>query len=312
MRRCMTQPYEYDTIIRTRFHMPRTSLPQDQNITCDIELDTLLDQIFQVRSFDFRDYKKASLKRRLKKRLDFNQILTYPEYAEFLNQHPEEYEKLFATLLINVTEFFRDPEAWSIIEKDVLPEIISRKVKGNSIRIWSAACASGEEAYTIGILLLEKLGDASSDFEIKIYATDIDEDTLSQARSGIYPEEKVKMISPAIIEKYFTKEDDIYRINQSVRQLISFGRLDLTADAPIPNVDLLVCRNVLMYFNNNLQNKQIHKFNFAVRNGGHIFLGKSEGILLGSKLYKVVDNRWKVYQKISGAGDQEPIKKLLY
>ena len=283
--------------------MPKNSLPQDQNIASDSGLDRLLDQIFYKRNFDFRDYKKASLKRRLKKRLDANHIQSYAEYSEFLNQHPYEYEMLFATLLINVTEFFRDPEAWDVIEKEVLPQLISRKTKGDCIKIWSAACASGEEAYTIGMLLAEQLGDALSDFEIKIFATDIDDDALAQARKGIYPQEKVKMISPVLLEKYFTKEDDMYRINRSIRKLILFGRLDLTADAPISAVDLLVCRNVLMYFNNNLQNKLIHKFIFAVKKEGNIFFGKSEGLLLGSRQFKVIDNRWKVYQKIGDTGD---------
>ncbi len=265
--------------------------------TDDGELDALLEQIFRERKFDFRDYKRPSLKRRIKKRLDANQILTYSEYAKFLDEHPDEYVKLFDTLLINVTEFFRDPEAWEVIDREVLPDILSKKEKGDCIRIWSSGCASGEEPYSIGILLAESLGDSISDYEIKIYATDIDENTLTEARKGVYKSDKLTMIGPERLKNYFTHEEGGYKISRSIRQMVSFGRQDLTSDSPISQLDLLVCRNVLMYFNNNLQNRLMHRFRFAINNGSYVFLGKSEGILMGSKLFKTIDSKWKIYRK---------------
>lgn len=266
--------------------------------TDDGELDALLEQIFRERKFDFRDYKRPSLKRRIKKRLDANQILTYSEYAKFLDEHPDEYVKLFDTLLINVTEFFRDPDAWEVIEREVLPDILSKKEKGDSIRIWSSGCASGEEPYSIGILLAESFGDSISDYEIKIYATDIDENALTEARKGVYKSEKLTMIGPERLKNYFTHEEGGYKISRSIRQMVSFGRQDLTSDSPISQLDLLVCRNVLMYFNNNLQNRLMHRFRFAINNGSYVFLGKSEGILMGSKLFKTIDSKWKIYRKV--------------
>ena len=264
----------------------------------DGELGALLDQLFRKRKFDFRDYKRASLKRRIKKRLDANQVPSYAEYGKFLGEHPEEYAKLFDTLLINVTEFFRDPEAWEVIEKIVLPDIISKKAPGASIRIWSAGCASGEEPFTIGILLAESLGDAIDDYEIRIYATDIDESALAEARKGMYKSEKLVVIRPERLQKFFTVEHDGYKISRSIRQMVSFGRQDLTTDAPISQLDLLVCRNVLMYFNGSLQDRVVHRFGFAVNPGGYIFLGKSEGILMGSKQFKPIDSTWKIYKKV--------------
>lgn len=275
----------------------------------DGELEALLDTMFRARNFDFRDYKKASLKRRLQKRLDAHHIRSYEEYTRFLEAHPEEYDRLFDTLLINVTEFFRDPEAWGIVQREVLPVIVSKKRKGSSIRIWSAACATGEEPYTIGILLAEYLGDEICDFEIKIYATDVDDSALTEARKGWYPPEKLKMLSAERLEKYFTREDDGYRISRSIRQLVSFGRLDLTADPPLSQLDLLVCRNVLMYFNSTLQARLMHRFSFAVAPEGYLFLGKSEGITLGSRQFKTVDGKWKIYQKISDPQAADHLKK---
>ncbi|HMK47881.1 MAG TPA: protein-glutamate O-methyltransferase CheR [Methanocella sp.] len=281
--------------------MPETGKTgDDADINNDLELEALLDKVFSDRNFDFRDYKKASVKRRIRKRMDVNHISSYIEYAEFLQSHPGEYLRLFNTLLINVTEFFRDPEAWKIIEKDVLPDILSKKRKGDCIRVWSAACSSGEEPFTIGILLAEALGSEFDDFEIRIYATDIDDDVLVLARKGIYAAEKLSMIGPEILRNYFMVEDNEYRISRSIRQMVSFGRQDLTMDAPISQLDLLICRNVLMYFNSNLQNRLMHRFDFAVRDGGYIFLGKSEGTLIGSKLFRTVDNKWKIYQKNTG------------
>ena len=264
----------------------------------DGELGALLDQLLRERKFDFRDYKRASLKRRIKKRLDANQVPSYAEYGKFLGEHPEEYAKLFDTLLINVTEFFRDPEAWEVIEKVVLPDIVSKKAPGASIRIWSAGCASGEEPFTIGILLAESLGDAIDDYEIRIYATDIDESALAEARKGMYKSEKLVGIRPERLQKFFTAEHDGYKISRSIRQMVSFGRQDLTTDAPISQLDLLICRNVLMYFNGSLQNRVLHRFGFALNPGSYTFLGKSEGILVGSKQFKPIDSKWKIYKKV--------------
>src|SRR3972149_3032043 len=261
------------------------------------ELEVLLQKIFDERGMDFRDYKRTSLKRRIQKRLEVNNLNTYAEYMKLLDSNPEEYARLFDTLLINVTEFFRDPEAFEILGNEVIPQIISRKNKGDPIRIWSAGCASGEEPYSIGILLAEQLGEAIKDHEIRIYATDIDENALAEARRGSHSEDKLKDVKKKQIDKYFTLETGGYRINRTIRQMVIFGSQNLATDAPISHLDLIVCRNVLIYFNLDLQNKLLMRFHYGLNRDGYIFFGKSESTLVGSKLFNPVNKKWRIFQK---------------
>ncbi len=265
----------------------------------DQELNLLLNKIFIERGLNFNDYKKASLKRRIKKRLDANNLSSYFEYIGFIDGKPGEYEHLFDTLFINVTEFFRDPEAWDKLDEVVLPDILSRKKKGDPIRAWCASCASGEEPYSLAMLLAEKLNDAFDDYEITIYATDIDESALAEARKGRYSLEKLKNVKPEFIDKYFTRDNDGYKIGRKIRQMIVFGKQNLVTDPPISHLDLIICRNVLIYFNSDLQQKVLLKFNFSLNEGGYVFFGKSESILLGSKIFKIVDKNWRIFQKSS-------------
>jgi len=285
--------------------------PDSNQEKTDEELAHLLQKIYTERGFDFRDYKKDSLKRRIKKRLDAYHISTYQEYIEFLDAHQDEYAKLFDTMLINVTEFFRDQDAWKILESDVIPGIIARKKNGESIRVWTAGCASGEEPYSVGILLAEALGDALGNFDIRIYATDIDENALAEARRGVYSSEKLKNVSPERLEKYFTKEDGVFKIDRQIRQMVAFGRQDLTSDAPISHLDLLICRNVLIYFNAKLQNKLLYRFDFAMNRGGYVFFGKSESMALGSRFFTPVSQKWRIFQKTGSITELRPAERRL-
>jgi two-component system, chemotaxis family, CheB/CheR fusion protein len=272
----------------------------------DGNLDALLQKIFDERGYDFRDYKRASIVRRICKRLCENQLEKYEDYLEFLDRHPEEYPRLFDTLLINVTEFFRDPEAWDVLDNEVIPRILSNKQKGDSIRLWSSGCASGEEAYSIAILLSDKLGDAIGDYDIRIYATDIDEPALQEARKGAYPAVRLKNVSKDQLEKYFTREDDTYKVKRNIRQLIAFGRQDQITDAPISHLDLIVCRNVLIYFKLELQSRIIAKFHYALNKNGYVFFGKSESLLTGSRLFIPVNKKWRIFQKASQPSTGSP------
>jgi two-component system CheB/CheR fusion protein len=260
-------------------------------------LDALLQKVFEERGYDFRDYKKASIARRISKRLYENHLKTYEEYMDFLDKHPEEYARLFDTLLINVTEFFRDPEAWEALKEEVLPKILSRKCKGDSIRVWSAGCASGEEAYTIAMLISDLLGEAAGDYDIRIYATDMDESALNEARKGIYQATSMKHVSKERLQKYFTREDDSFKIKRNIRQMVAFGQQDLITDAPISHLDLIVCRNVLIYFRQELQGRIITKFHYALDPHGYIFFGKSESMLSGSKQFVPVNKKWRIFEK---------------
>jgi two-component system CheB/CheR fusion protein len=292
--------------------MPETVPPPEGNQDqADQELARLLQKIYDERGFDFRDYKKESLKRRIRKRLDANHLSTYQEYMEFLDASQDEYSKLFDTMLINVTEFFRDPDAWKILESEVIPGIIAGKKNGESIRVWTAGCASGEEPYSVGILLAEALGDALSNFDVRIYATDIDENALAEARRGAYSPEKLKNVSPERLEKYFTKDGGAFKIDRHIRQMVAFGRQDLTSDAPISHLDLLICRNVLIYFNAKLQNKLLYRFDFAVNRGGYVFFGKSESTALGSRFFKAISQKWRIFQKTVSITELRPAERRL-
>ncbi len=272
----------------------------------EVELKTLLHKIYDERGMDFRDYKQSSLVRRLQKRLDAFGIASYKDYMKILDRDRDEYNRLFETLLINVTEFFRDPEAWEALDREVLAEIIASKEKGDSIRIWSAGCATGEEPYTIAILLAEKLGPPINDYNIRIYATDIDDSALVEARKGLFSEDKVKNLKPELVAKYFTRENNFYRINRNIRQLVIFGKQNLATDAPISHIDLLVCRNVLIYFNSDLQSKLLLRFHYALNRYGYTFFGKSESMLVGSKLFKIIDKKWRIFQKTNNVFLESP------
>jgi two-component system CheB/CheR fusion protein len=262
------------------------------------DLDALLQKIHAERGYDFREYKPASVERRIIKRLVDNHLTTYEQYSTLLDDNPDEYTKLFDTLLINVSEFFRDPEAWEVIENEILPAIMAAKSRGDHIRVWSAGCSTGEEPYTMAILLAENLGDSLADYEIKIYGTDIDEKALQEARKGVYHLERLKNVKTEYFDKYFTNEDGAFKVKSIIRQMVSFGEQDLVKHAPISHMDLVICRNVLIYFKSSLQNRVIAKFHYALNKSGYAFFGKSESILVGLKLFLPINKKWRIFKKI--------------
>jgi len=279
--------------------MPDESKPPETDDQEHGSLGALLQKIYTERGYDFREYKKASVQRRVNKRLFENHLSTYLQYAELLDKDPEEYTSLFDTLLINVSEFFRDPEAWDIMANEIIPKIMEKKSKGDAIRIWSAGCAVGEEPYSMAILLADKLGDSVKDYEIRIYATDIDEKALNEARRGIFPQERLKNVKKAYLDKYFAKEDGLYRVHRNIRQMVAFGRQDMVSDPPISHLDLIICRNVLIYFKAELQNRITIKFHYALNKNGFIFFGKSESLLVGSKRFLPINKKWRIFERIS-------------
>jgi two-component system CheB/CheR fusion protein len=254
-----------------------------------------------VRGYDFREYKRASVQRRINKRLFENHLSTYEQYMDLLDKDTEEYAKLFDTMLINVSEFFRDPEAWDVLKNEILPRVMAEKSMGDAIRIWSAGCAAGEEPYSMAILLADKLGDSIADYEIRIYATDIDEKALNEARKGVYSPDRLKNVNKEFLEKYFVKENGLYRIHRNIRQMVAFGRQDLVLDAPISHLDVIICRNVLIYFKAELQNRIITKFHYALNKKGFVFFGKSESMLVGSKLFLPINKKWRIFERNSAA-----------
>ena len=248
------------------------------------DFEALLSYLKRTRGFDFSGYKRPTLMRRMTKRLEMVGIGTFAEYVDFLEVHPDEFAQLFNTVLINVTAFFRDPEAWDYLRAQIIPALLAAKDADDHIRVWSAGCASGEEAYTLAIVLAEALGVDAFKQRVKIYATDVDDEALVHARLGSYKFDGPQDLPVALIDKYFEHTGDHYVFRPDLRRAIIFGRHDLFEDAPISRLDLLVCRNTLMYFNSEAQARIVARFHFALNDQGYLFLGKAEMLLVHAKL----------------------------
>jgi len=259
-------------------------------------LISLMEKVYLERGFDFRGYKESTLTRRLGRRLRARGVQTYIDYARVLDNDQTEYDRLFMDLTINVTSFFRDVVAFKALEEVVLPELIT---KGETnIRIWSAGCATGEEPYSIAMLLMECLDWESGLREVFILATDIDNKALERAREGLFTPKEVEGIRPAWLERYFCAEGGGFRVKPSLKQLVTFEEHNLVSNPPYCELDLVVCRNVLIYLNPMPQAQMIKGFYSALKQGGFLLLGKSE-IPVGETrtLLNCIDKKAKVYQK---------------
>ncbi len=276
------------------------------------ELETLLQYIKGNRGFDFSGYKRASLSRRICKRMQTISVESYAEYLDYLEVHPDEFVELFNTILINVTTFFREPPAWEYIANEIIPIIVNRKNLGKPIRIWSAGCASGEETYTIAILLAESLGMEEYSQRVKVFATDVDMEALNYARQANYTPKQVENVPPPILEKYFERINNHFNVQKELRRGVIFGRHDLVQDAPISKIDLLICRNTLMYFNSETQNKILDRFHFALNSGGFLFLGKAEMLFSRNHLFSSIDLRRRVFKKVPNSNFRQMLMGMGY
>lgn len=264
--------------------------------------EAVIKKLYNEHGLDFGTYRKKCLKRRIWSRISGCGLKTCLEYIAFLNRHPEEYKALLDAMTINVTEFLRNPEAFQYLKTHVLPSIVRQKEqsKRKIIRIWSAGCSSGEETYSIAILLHEILGKKINDFVITIYGTDIDRDCLERAKEGIYPENLLREISRSQRHKYFYNTGVYFTVSDQVRILTKFRYHNLVSDPPIKNIDLIICRNVLIYFDRKLQELVFQKFYDALNVGGYLMLGKTES-LWGSpvRFFETINTTERIYQKKS-------------
>jgi two-component system CheB/CheR fusion protein len=261
--------------------------------------DALIEFLRRSRGFDFSGYKRPTLERRFRRRMDVLGCKDYGDYLDYLEVHPDEYPQLFDTLLINVTEFFRDPPAWDHLRDEVLPEVLAGKPSGDAVRVWSAGCASGEEAYSAAILLAELLGDDAYRERVKIYATDIDDDALATARLATYSRKGVSTVPEELLERYFEPVDQRFAFRKDLRRNVIFGRNNLVHDAPISRLDLLMCRNTLMYFNAETQGRILRQFHFAVREAGVLMLGKSEMMIAHRDFFQPTDIKRRVFRPVA-------------
>ena len=265
----------------------------------DAALEVLLDYLKRTRGFDFTGYKRSSLERRIEKRMHEVGIGSYQEYLDYLEVQSDEFAFLFNTILINVTGFFRDAAAWDYLATDVIPRLVDAVGADRPLRFWCAGCSSGEETYTMAMVLAEALGEQRYLERVKIYATDVDEEALAEARHATYAAKAVEAVPAPLLERYFERVEQRYAFRKELRRTVIFGRNDLVQDAPISRIDLLTCRNTLMYFNAETQASILGRFHFSLNDWGYLYLGKSEMLITHSDLFKPVDLKRRVFAKVA-------------
>jgi two-component system, chemotaxis family, CheB/CheR fusion protein len=270
------------------------------------ELAHLLEYLNRTRGLDLSGYKRVGLLRRLTKRMRSVGVQEYGAYVDYLESHPGEYTGLLDTLLINVTAFFRDDLPWEYLRTDIVPALVEGKSPSEPIRVWCAGCASGEETYTLAIVLAEVIGVEAFQERVKLYGTDLDNDALAKARLGAYTEDDLAEVPAPLVEKYFDRREASYVFRKDLRRCVIFGRNDLMQDAPISRVDLLACRNTLMYFDGPTQARILSRFHFALNDGGYLFLGRAETMLTRGDLFVPVDLRRRIFTK-SRQGERMPL-----
>ncbi len=260
-------------------------------------------------SHDFSQYKPSTIHRRIERRMAVNQIDTLDGYVKFVQQSPGEVEALFRDLLIGVTNFFRDPEAFQTLEAHGIPKLFADKSPDTAIRVWTPGCSTGEEAYSIAILLQEHMESLKQSYTVQIFATDIDSQAIATARSGRYPASIAADISPERLARFFTADPDgsAYRINKSIRDMLIFSEQDLVKDPPFSKLDFISCRNLLIYMGGDLQKKIIPLFHYALKQSGMLFLGTSETIGDFVDLFAPVDRKFKLYQRKGDIHDTQRI-----
>ncbi|HKC77303.1 MAG TPA: CheR family methyltransferase [Gaiellaceae bacterium] len=267
----------------------------------DPDFEQLLEFVRDERGFDYTGYRRPTLMRRFEKQMQDVGVDDWPNYRAYLEEHTEEYAELFNTILINVTGFFRDREAWEVVREQVIPRVLDDR--GDApIRVWSAGCASGEEPYTIAMLLAEALGEEGFRRRVKIYATDIDDDALSEAREASFSAKQLEKVPPDLRERYFQQQNHGFVFRNDLRRAVIFGRNDLHRDPPISRVDLLVSRNTLMYFGSELQQRILANFYFALNRGGFLIVGKAEALQSGRNFFTPFDLKRRIFVK-DGAVD---------
>lgn len=245
---------------------------------------------------DFSAYKVNSVNRRIERRMNLHQIHKIDDYVRYLQTHPHELDILFKELLISVTNFFRDAEAWEALSP-YLETLVKSRPEQYTLRVWVPGCATGEEAFSIAIMLRECMDRLNRDLGVQIFATDLDPGALESARAAEYPAGIAVDIAPKRLERYFTQDDGIYRVRKDVRQMVVFAQQSVIKDPPFTRLDLLSCRNLLIYLNSDLQKKLIPIFHYALKPGGLLFLGPSETLGTSSDLFDTVDRHWKIFRR---------------
>jgi two-component system CheB/CheR fusion protein len=291
LERLSKNPESLRQVIADHEEYESTSPPDDT-------LTAILHLLHKSIGIDFYNYKKSTVVRRIERRMLLHKLPTLKDYFKYLNKYPAEINMLFNDLLINVTSFFRDPELCNFLQQTVLPKIIKEKAADDALRIWIPACSTGQEAYSIGILIKEVLG--SKMLPIQIFASDLSENAIVKARLGIYSKSEVADISLARLQKYFIKEDNHYRVVKSIRDMCVFATHNIFKDPPFSRVDIVSCCNLLIYLDPGLQKKAISIFHYALNDDGYLVLGKTESVGSSTLLFAPLKKKLKIYQRKNG------------
>jgi two-component system CheB/CheR fusion protein len=270
---------------------------QEPNLSAAF-LSSIVNLIKQQYPFDFNHYKFPTLVRRINRRMLANNMKDERRFLAFLQDNPTEVELLISDFLIGVTSFFRDKQAFRILESEVIPQIFEQNASSGLIKIWVACCATGEEAYSLAILIKEYLNKNQKDIEVKIFATDINRDALTKASAGVFSPSNLKTVSDERLEAFFEKRETDFKVKPEIRKMLIFARHDLTKNPPYCDVDLISCRNMLIYIKPDIQKEILSKLGFGLKKGGYLFLGSSENLSIVKEDYVEISAKWKIYQNL--------------
>ena len=266
------------------------------------ELKTILNQLHRVTGVDFSAYKMSTIKRRIIRRMLLYKITALKEYAKLLLQKKEEIDILYQDLLINVTSFFRDTDTHKYLKESLFPKLLKRKKTGESLRIWVPACATGEEAYSIAMMLLEIQGSQTTKAPVQIFATDLSEKAISKARIGVFTKQELETVSPKRIQRFFTKAEGSFRVSKAVRDMCVFAPHNILQDPPFSRLDFISCCNLFIYLDNSAQKKVVNTFHYALNDDGFLMLGKSENITHSANLFTDLNKKYKIFSRKINSG----------
>jgi two-component system CheB/CheR fusion protein len=268
----------------------------------EAELANLYKLIRSKHDIDFTNYKPAMIERRIRRRMALRKANSLLDYLRIIRKEPEEIEHLYGDILIKVTGFFRNPEVFDVLKRNIFPELIRERRKEEAIRIWVPGCATGEEVYSIAIAALEQVQEAGFSCPVQIFGTDLSDSAIQRARDGLYPETVTAEVSPERLERFFSRVNHGFRVNKAVRDCCIFARQNVTNDPPFSKLDLVSCRNVMIYFGSALQRRVISIFHYALRPNGYLLLGSAETIGSFGDLFGIVDRKHKIYRKRTVSG----------
>ncbi len=260
-----------------------------------VPLQTILTVLGDRFGYDFADYKRPMLLRRTRRRMKLRKIDNYAAYAPLVREDTEEAASLFRDLMINVSSFFRDRDAWEELQREVIDPLIAKRASGDTIRVWVAGCATGEEAYTVGMLLVERIEATGKRIQPRIFATDVS-DSLETARAGVYPEAIAKELTPGRLDRFFVNHGPTYEVKRHLRDLIVFARHNVITDPPFLRMDIICCRNLLIYIEPKTQQKILGMFNFGLRDGGTLMLGSAETVGMQTDLFTPISVPWQIFR----------------